>query len=109
VKRISGFVLAMLAAVGIAAGMLGYVTAKELTAPLGREDPRIAVVTLPATPSPSATPSVTATASEFRAPDSTRVEIDGRRVGEPDGGSDGCPAGCTCETRPPAGVVIVCR
>ena len=89
--------------VAIAAAVLGFVVQRGLTQPVERERIGVSVIALPSTPEPSPSPEPT---------ERPRVRFNGRTSGGSSDGSDdvsNCPAGCTCETRPPAGIVIVCR
>lgn len=107
-----------LVVVALLGAALGFFVTRQL-APQGAADAaRLSVVAMPSasTPSPEPTeeptPEPTPTddiddGSEPRRP-SGRGGTGGNRTGN-DGGSGSCPAGCTCEARPPAGVAIVCR
>lgn len=96
--------LAPLAVVAIVAAVLGFVVHRTLTAAAQTETVGVSVIALPSTPKPTAKPTPRA-----------EVRIGGRnRSGTSDdapsnGGVSDCPASCECESRPPAGVVIVCR
>ena len=80
---------------------LGFVVQRQLVPPPVDDHVRVSVIALPSTPEPS--PKATATPK-------TSVHIGGRS-GQSDGsgGVSNCPAGCQCESRPPSGIVIVCR
>jgi hypothetical protein len=88
--------------VAIAAAVLGFVVQRYLTSPVETEHVGISVIALPSTPDPPS-PSPEPTAQP-------RVRVNGRSSGgRSDGAVSNCPAGCTCEARPPGGVVILCR
>lgn len=99
-------IVAPLVLVATVAAMLGFLVHRTLTQAPHVETVGVSVIALPSTPKPTPEPSPTAEAD---------VRINGRSRGgsTDDAPSDGdvsnCPAGCECETRPPAGVVIVCR
>ncbi len=96
-------ILAPLVLVAIVAAVLGFVVQRKITAPAAERHVAVSVIALPPTPEPSPTP------APEPAPRSS-IRINGRsRGGSSDSGVSNCPAGCTCERRPPAGVVIVCR
>jgi hypothetical protein len=90
--------------VAIVAAVLGFVVQRGLVQPIERERIDVSVIALPSTPDPSPSPEPEPTAR-------ARVRFNGRTSGgtSDGGGASNCPAGCTCESRPPAGVVIVCR
>lgn len=105
--------LAPLLIVAVVAATLGFVVQRGLTTPRERERIGISVIALPSAPDPTPEPTPKETPR-------SSIRVNGRSsggtsVGGPsdddtsEGGTDNCPAGCRCETRPPAGVVIVCR
>lgn len=98
--RRPAFVLVALGSALIAA-IAGFNVARGLTT--GEAAPDVSVLELPSTPTPTPqseeTPSTTAGTR-------IRVRSDGSNV-RVNGGSE-CPAGCTCERRPPGGIVISC-
>jgi hypothetical protein len=88
--------------IAIAAAVLGFVVQRSLTTPAEPERVGVSVIALPSTPKPSPKPKPTTA--------QPRVSFNGRTTGGNSGGGvRNCPAGCTCETRPPAGIVILCR
>ena len=98
--------LALLIAIAFAGAAFGFIVGRQLQPPPVYERVRVSVVALESTPEPSPTPEPTEE-PERR----TRGGTSGARSREdpvPEGVSN-CPAGCTCEARPPQGVVIVCR
>lgn len=99
--------LALLVAIALAGAASGFIVGRQLQPPPSDERVRVSVVALEeSTPEPSPTPERTEE-PERR----TRAGTSGTRSREdpvPEGVSN-CPAGCTCEARPPQGVVIVCR
>ena len=99
--------LAPLLLVAVVAAMLGFVVQRALVTPREPEHVEVSVIALPS-PAPSPTPKPTPKPrSSVRVNGSTSggSSADGSSVG----GVSNCPAGCRCEARPPAGVVIVCR
>ena len=94
--------------------VLGFVVTRQL-APQGAADaPRVSVIEMASTPAPDPTeeptPDPETEEESDDAGDEPSTGSSGRsRTGNRQGGSGNCPAGCTCESRPPAGVMIVCR
>jgi hypothetical protein len=97
--------IAPLVLVAIVAAVLGFVVQRGLTTPRAERRVDVSVIALPSTPKPSPKPTPE--------PESTprgSIRVNGRSSGgSSDSGVSNCPAGCTCESRPPAGVVILCR
>ena len=95
-----------LVALAILSASLGFMVQRQLAPPPTDERVRVSVVALESTPEPTATPTPAAEAERR-----VRVRSGGGSSGNGSGaeGISSCPAGCTCESRPPQGVVIVCR
>jgi hypothetical protein len=95
--------VAPLVLVALVAAVLGFVVQRSLTPPRAEERVDVSVIALPSTPEPSPSPTPEPTPR-------SRVRVNGSSSGgSSDSGVSNCPAGCTCESRPPAGVVIICR
>ncbi len=105
-RTLPASVLAPLVLIGLLGGVIGFTVAQQITPRIDSRDAvRVSAIAMPATPSPKPSKSPTPEPSAAARPRDRAGNRD-------DGGSDGgpaCPAGCTCESRPPSGIVIVCR
>lgn len=87
--------------VAVLAAILGFLVARHFEPAPASGPSRVSVIALPSTPTPkpTLTPSPTATPGSDGGTGGT---------GGRGGGSGSCPANCTCESRPPSGIVIRC-
>lgn len=98
--------LIALIALSVLSASIGFLVQRRLTPTPANERVRVSVVALESTPEPTPSPEPTASPGPR-----VRVRTGGRSSETGPGVEEisSCPAGCTCESRPPQGMVIVCR